>query len=180
MLAFLTVCVLVFVLFYHQLAANFLPSAVGSLLGVLVGFGVNRWWDDRLKGETQTNLLSSLHDELNYNKDRLGRDERGELKIHLLKREVWEGATASGLTTSLLESNVLIQLATRFFSIGVHNHDAERIRDLAEAASEYQGEAKAAIERRREMLKATLEKFDENLAKDIEATLKEDFWPKPK
>jgi hypothetical protein len=103
---------------------SFLPPLIGSFVGVLVGFGLNRRWTNWIEEKTCKTFYRDIKKELKNCLDRL----TGEGK--LLPNDIWKSGVSSGLL-QLIPYEIKHRLASVYFKIECFNYEATRVRDIS-------------------------------------------------
>jgi hypothetical protein len=114
---------------------SFLPPFFGVLAAFLIQRGWS-WIEDR-RGRKK--LLQGIKKELKHCSDLLVG------KGNLVPTDMWKSGVSSGLM-KLVPYDLKMELASIYFAIDCHNHEAERVRDVSILAATTQEKPKAEID----------------------------------
>jgi hypothetical protein len=123
-LAFSIFVLIIFALFFTSYYFDFFTKFSAAVLGVLLAFLIDRYWESEKKNEDRKDLLRSLRDELERIEKHLGH-------ANLLFPQVWESTKSSG-QLRLLDVKQLTELAAIYSNIIGIEYEAKRLRDTKE------------------------------------------------
>jgi hypothetical protein len=146
---------------------SLLERAIPTFLGVLLAFGLARWWEKRSEGKQKENLKVQFRSEIVTCIDNLR-----AMKGQFAPTAVWEAATGAGMLR-LLSPEQAIQLSRAYAAIGNYNYESTNSRRLAERV---RVEANISVRRPIEEELDRVVKERNNLAKSCLRTIRALTW----
>ena len=164
-LGFTVIIYFVFLCFLGSLFPSFLTEFTAGVLGILIGFGLDRRIDAWKNERDKKDLLSDLRNELEEIKDKL----KG---VHLLYPDIWDSAISSG-QIRLLNSEQVRKLASVYRYIKETDYEVLRLRDAEEDSKR---KPTSSTLNRYLMLLYAYKSRRETCRKRIDEILQEKWW----
>lgn len=167
-----------FVFFFFYSATTFLgflTSFVAGVLGILIGFGLDRKIEQRKNNRIKRDFLPLIHYELTEIKGKIYPQTE---TVNMLYPEIWDSLISSGVIR-LLSSEQVTKLSKVYRFIKGTQFEAEWVR---RAIEEYNNVPPAEKERRQWLKNRFSELWlrhnerGKGLSKEIEDILKEKWW----
>jgi hypothetical protein len=169
-----TVIIYLFFVFFLG-SPSFLSELFAGVLGILIGFGLDRRIDARKDERDKKELLRDLRDELEETKRKIFPQTESVLMLY---PEAWDSATSSG-RIRVLNSEQVRKLSTVYRDIKGTQYEAEWVRRAVEEFNnvpETEKERRKWLEKRYNDLWARQLKRGKELSTEIEEILKEKWW----
>jgi len=178
-LSIIIVTILVYFMFLVLYSAttflNFLTSFVAGILGILIGFGLDRKIEQIKNNRIKRDYLTLIHYELEEIKGKIYPQVKS---VNMLYPEIWDSLISSGIIR-LLSSEQVTKLSKVYRFIKGTQFEAEWVR---RAIEEYNNVSLSERERklwllgRCTALRLRHDERGEKLSKQIEDILKEKWW----
>jgi len=157
----------------------FLTSFAAGVLGILLGFALDRAMEKQKDNEVRRAFLALIHDELTEIKGKIPPQTTG---VYMLYPEVWDSLVASGIIR-LLSSEQVTKLTKVYRNVKGTQYEAEWVRRAVEEFNnvpESENQKREWLKNRyNELWNRHLERGNE-LTKEIENLLKEKWWKSEK
>ena len=161
--------VIYFILFFFAPSyfRDFAPEVLAVLLGLLIGFGIDRYIDSYKKERDKKDLLSALSNEL--------KTIKGTAITDRIYPDIWDSAISSGKLSNLLNPEQEIELTKVYRSIRELDNERERVMQAKEDLGIW-GKESMSYRRFRDM-ELTHKTHTDNLNKMIEKVLQDkELW----
>jgi len=168
--------VIIYLIFGFFLGApGFLSELFAGVLGILIGFGLNRRIDAQKDERDKKDLLRDLRDELEETKRKIFPQTESVLMLY---PETWDSATSSG-RIRVLNSEQVRKLSKVYRDIKGTQYEAEWVRRAVEEFNnvpETEKERRKWLKKRYSDLWARQLERGKELSVEIEEILKEKWW----
>ncbi len=170
------VTVIIYIFFVFFLGSpGFLSELFAGILGILIGFSLNRRIDARKDEQDKKDLLRDLRDELEETKRKIFPQTESVLMLY---PETWDSATSSG-RIRVLNSEQVRKLSKVYRDIKGTQYEGEWVRRAVEEFNnvpETEKERRKWLEKRYSDLWARQLERGKELSVEIEEILKEKWW----
>ena len=179
LLSVITVTLFIYFMFFFFYSAttflSFLTSLSAGILGILIGFALDRKIERIKHNRVKRDFLTLIHDELTEIKGKISPQTKSVLMVY---PDVWDSLISSGVIR-LLSSEQVTRLSKVYKSIKGTQYEAEWVR---RAIEEYNNVPPSEKERRQWLKNRFSELWlrhnerGKGLSKEIEDILKEKWW----